>query len=177
MQNSEKLVLPVPPEISHPFLREEKEAAWAPAWANDFQAGAVFIYEIAFYQGIEALRPWENADGFLPVQLDEWGKEKSAIRSLHEKRERSGLAERMRSALGLFLQMLFWTNGQPVNLAQLGELYRLDIMPPNLKERLDFILSKPLLYHSFIQLCELQAELEKQRQKKLAIEKAFKHKA
>ncbi|AGX05255.1 MULTISPECIES: YpoC family protein [Bacillus] len=176
MADSEKIMLQVSPEVYHPFLVGEEEA-WEPAWADEFQADAIFIYEIAFYNGIEALRPWEKAEEFFPARIEQWEEVKSSIAALHGKRERLGLAELMRSAIGIFVQMLFWTNGQPARLDTPKEFMLLNVKPANLNERLEFVLSSPLLYHSFIQLCELQAELEKQRQKKASIEKAFKHKA
>ncbi|MGD6845103.1 YpoC family protein [Bacillus infantis] len=176
MEESEKIMLRVPPEVSHPFLLG-KEEAWEPAWAAEFQADAIFIYEVAFYHGIEALKPWEKGEEFFPVRIEQWKEVKASIGALHENRERTGLKELMRHAIGLFLQMLFWTNGQPARLDIPDEFINLSVKPANLNERLEFVLSRPLLYHSFIQLCELQAELEKQRQKKASIEKAFKHKA
>ncbi|URM34318.1 hypothetical protein LLY41_07950 [Cytobacillus firmus] len=40
----------------------------------------------------------------------------------------------------------------------------------NIKERLDFIFARPALYHSYIQLSGLIAEMEKQYMKMLALE-------
>ncbi|MCA1039841.1 hypothetical protein LCM00_10045 [Bacillus infantis] len=176
MGESEKIMLRLPPEVSHPFLMGEEEV-WEPAWAAEFQADAIFIYEVAFYHGIEALKPWEKGEEFFPARIEQWQEVKISIAALHEKRKRTGLAELMRHAIGLFLQMLFWANGKPARLDIPGEFDKLSVKPANLNERLEFVLSRPTLYHSFIQLCELQAELEKQRQKKASIEKAFKHKA
>jgi len=75
--------------------------------------------------------------------------------------------------MGYFVAFLFWTNETNVpgilNLEQ--EIKQLRIKPINISERLDFIMSKPDNYHSFVQLCQLFEEFTKQYYKSLLLMK------
>lgn len=161
-----EIVIPVKEQLCHSLfykrgdlLAVKQESLFA------YQPLPPFLYEAAFYAGIPAVRPWENNANYIPVLFDEWAGQKKLI---EQNRDRNAALDPMKVSLGLFLQMLYWTNGKPVNL--LSDHGELSIKPVNSKERLDFIFARPAFYHSYIQLSELIAEMEKQYMRMLALE-------
>ncbi|XIH33950.1 hypothetical protein C1N70_17210 [Cytobacillus firmus] len=164
-----EIVIPVKEQLCHSLyykrgdsLAVKQESLFA------YQPLPPFLYEAAFYAGIPAVRPWENNANYIPVLFDEWAGQKNLLGMHFTNRDRKAALDPMKVSLGLFLQMLYWTNGKPVNL--LYDPGELSIKPVNSKERLDFIFARLAFYHSYIQLSELIAEMEKQYMKMLALE-------
>lgn len=75
----------------------------------------------------------------------------------------------MEKALELFGKFLFLSNSLDPDSHTIEDC---SIKPVNVKERLDFIASRPKLFHSYIQLAELFAEQQKQYASKIALIKA-----
>ncbi|WP_160721291.1 YpoC family protein [Bacillus sp. USDA818B3_A] len=93
--------------------------------------------------------------------LTEWGQIQSQIEPLFRARDQRNSKEWMEKGIKLFLQFLFLTNNVslPVNEDAYDQFH---FKPVNMKERLDFVKSRPDLYHSYRQLSELMGEQEKQ---------------
>lgn len=165
-----EIVIPVKEQLCHSlFYKRGDSLAVKEESLFAYQPLPPFLYEAAFYAGIPAVRPWENNEKYIPVLIDEWAGQKRILGMHFSNRDRKAALGPMKASLGVFLQLLYWTNSKPVNLqADPGEL---TIKPVNLKERLDFIAARPAFYHSYIQLSELIAEMEKQYKKMLALGK------
>jgi hypothetical protein len=161
---------PIPMELFHPFFFSEKEIYLD--LAEQSLNGENFSYEILFYNGIEANKPWTNPERFVPLILDNWSKVKPIIEEMHHQRKKAGIKEVMKNGISLFLQFLYWCNGKPVFLKELPVFADISIKPVNLEERVGFIISRPGLYHSYVQLCELMIEQEKLFAKNKIIKKA-----
>jgi hypothetical protein len=114
--------------------------------------------------------PEAKEDKCLPL-WQEWKEEKQVIEEIFKKRGKA--KARVQKGISLFIQLLHLVNDQAEVIDPL-DLSQLKIKPINVQERLDFIIKRPSLYHSFIQLNELMTELEKQYIKQLAIKKASK---
>jgi hypothetical protein len=100
--------------------------------------------------------------------LEEWNQCKEQLASHFNNRDGERAEPLMKRAILLFEQFLFLSN----SLDQ--EEYSINnckIKPVNVEERLDFIKSKPKLFHSYKQLAELFAEQEKQFAKQTALNK------
>lgn len=93
-----------------------------------------------------------------------WKKTEVQLTEVYEIRNKTEIRPKMVSMIANYLTILFWMNGKhPLNLQSIAlEIDSLKKKPINCKERILFILSKPELFHSFIQLRELYIELEKQ---------------
>ncbi|MCQ6277884.1 YpoC family protein [Bacillus sp. EB600] len=163
--------LPIPLELYHPFFFSEKEMSLDLA-DKSLWTGDNFRYEILFYNGIVANKPWTNPVEFLPQILDEWNRLKIGIEELHHQRKKNGVIEKMKNGTGLFLQYLFWSNEKPVCLKELPAFPDLSMKPVNLEERAAFIIARPGIHHAYVQLCELMIEQEKLFAKKITIKKA-----
>jgi hypothetical protein len=168
-ENTKKLSIPL--ELFHPFFFSEKEISLDLSEQSSGN-GENFSYELLFYNGIEANRPWTNPEQFVPTLQDIWGKVKPIIEEMHHQRKKDGIKEAMKKGIGLFLQFLYWSNGKPVFLKELPLFTNISIKPVNLEERVGFIISRPGLYHSYVQLCELMIEQEKLFAKNMMIKKA-----
>jgi hypothetical protein len=163
--------LPVPNELAHPFFFSHKEIVVKNP-ANSFTLSENFIYEIFFYNGIQTIKPWINPEEIIPILFKEWQKVKEQLNVLHHEREQKNIGQNMKKGIGLFIQLLFWSNGRPVQLVESFPFSEIDYKPVNVQERLDFIISRPKLFHSFIQLSELMTEQEKHFVKKNILKKA-----
>lgn len=152
--------LHLPQELNHPFFFTEQEIV-VDIPIQSWNMNQVFIFEILFYNKMEAIKPWMKTSGYLPAITAGWKDLKAAIEGQHHLRNKAGISAEMRKGIGLFLQFLFWSNQKPVCLLNLGNLSDLKIKPVNIEERLNFILSRPGLFHSFVQLSELMTEQEK----------------
>ncbi|MDZ5473222.1 hypothetical protein SM124_16005 [Bacillus sp. 31A1R] len=130
-----------------------------------------FMYELAYYCNISMLQPWNSIEETIPCLIEEWKLLKDKVEQLFKMRNTKEVTEPMKQGIALFIQLLHWSNGLPVCLSPI-QYEQLTIKPVNVKERLEFILSRPHLYHSFIQLVELMTEMEKQWFKVVAINKA-----
>lgn len=162
--------LPIPKELCHPLFFPEKEVTLDPS-DNFLVTGKNFYFEILFYNGIKGDKPWASPDLFIPQIHEEWSKVKHTVEELHHQRKKNRIIEEMKKGIGLFLQFLYWSNRKPVCLKGFPNNANLELMPVNLKERAEFIIARPNLYHSFVQLCELMNEQEKVFAKNNAIKK------
>jgi hypothetical protein len=158
-------------ELAHPFFFSQKKVL-AKKPAISFSLSENFIYEIFYYNKIETFKPWSNAEEIIPVLLNEWQTVKDELNALHHERQSNKIVQSMKKGIGLFIQLLFWSNGKPVQLNEPFSFSELDYKPVNIHERLEFIISRPKLFHSFIQLSELMIEQEKHYVKKNILKKA-----
>lgn len=111
-----------------------------------------------------------NTDESVRNILIEWNKSKTKLAECFIKRDTEKALPLMESAIELFREFLFSSNGlEAVESLTYEECY---IKPVNVNDRLNFISSRPRLYHSYIQLSELFAEQEKQYARQLALKNA-----
>lgn len=161
------LSLKIPKELTHPFFYSEGETILF----NEDELlffETPFIYEIAYYNGITTKKPWEEPFEMIPLLLNKWEVLDKKIHVLFEKRSKKEVIPLMELGVGLFIQFLYWLNQRPVQLIPSMEVSSLKIQPINLEERLQFIIDRPSIHHSYKQLKELMIELEK----RYGIEKA-----
>ena len=154
-------------------LSQVEKIEWHDQYSESFHANVPFLYETAFYHGMDVLKPWEIPDQTIPSVINEWGKIKEELTIKFSNRDHV-VVELMRKGIALFYEVLYWSNDQPVVLEN-GMDMNLAIKPINSEERLKFILSRMNNYHSFIQLTELFIEMEKIFWKQEIMKKASKH--
>lgn len=112
-------------------------------------------------------------DSYSLLDLEElWQKIKIELEELHRQRKKNVLEETSKKAIHLFMQYLYMSNDKSVSFQEPLSFTDLEIKPVNLKERLEFILARPSLFPSYVQLCELMAEQEKLAAKKRIMKKA-----
>lgn len=150
----------VPSELSHPLFFPDGYFLWKESDSHRFQASRPFVYEASFYKGKSSLKPWENPQIYKELLLMEFEKVKAGLESKFKQRDSGNVLNSMRHLIGLFLEFLFWSNQLPVSFP-LDKLGKLTCKPINVEERLQFILSRPTMYHSYVQLIELMSEQEK----------------
>jgi hypothetical protein len=97
----------------------------------------------------------------IPLLMEEWNGIKDKLEALYKIRDVKSTIPYMEKGIELFLQFLFWTNEQSVSLNQPIPVIGLAFKPVNVEERLAFIQSRPSLFQSYRQLCELMVEQEK----------------
>ncbi len=135
---------------------------------KELSSFVTFPYDVAFYHGIEVYHPWEHTEKHLSALLAEWKKIDVECQKHFSERKTKKALEPMTEGIALFFTLLFWIHNQPVQLKGWEDkVIQLTIKPVNLVERLTFIVQRPSLYHSFIQLSELFRELEKHYVKSL----------
>lgn len=127
---------------------------------HQFQAHIPFLYESAFINGLDILKPWEKPEKYVLTVMEQWEKLKDELGEKFSKREQEGIEPLMRKAIAYFYEMLFWCNEKPAILKQ-SEIAMLLLKPINAGERLSFITARPAHYHSYIQLNQLFLELQK----------------
>lgn len=171
--DNQSFTLPVPAELRNRFFFEEN-------CVNIEQPlellSVNFFCEILFYNGIETFKPWENPVIAASFLKEEWGRVKDKLEDLFRIRDQKNSLQAMKKGIGLFLQLLFWSNDQPVVIKEPLLFNQVVFKPINLEERLEFVLSRPHLFHSFRQLSELMEEQEKLFVKKNIMKKASKPK-
>lgn len=170
-----QLILSIPDELNNPFFfSANAEITVQKEQLQQIILDIPFLYEAAFYANIDALKPWELHEEFIPLIKNEWDTVKLKLEELFRKRSYKSTIEPMKKGISLFLQFVYWANARPVHFGMplLGE--SLKVQPVNMRERIGFIIQRPALYHSFVQLNELMIEMEKQYVKKMAIKKASK---
>ncbi len=111
-------------------------------------------------------------DKVIEELLEEWEKIKAVLIDEQRSRNREMVIERMEAGIKLFKQFLLHSNEMNQISSSAIVFSELGVKPINVAERLEFISSRPELYHSFIQLSELMVEQEKLYRKKLAMKKA-----
>jgi hypothetical protein len=163
--------IPLPKDLIE--LSQVEEIDWNDIDAESFREDIPFLYEAAFFYGMDVLKPWEIPDQSIPSIMREWGMIKEALTIKFSNRDRA-VEKLMRKGISLFYELLYWGNKQPVVLDE--QNYEGFIKPINSDERLKFIRSRMSNYHSFVQLTELFIEMEKIFWKQQAImKKASKH--
>lgn len=168
--NSMVKEITIPSELRNPFFFPSEKLIWKEEFAYKLNLGFPFFYEAAYFSGIDAIKPWENAEQYVPIIFKEWKAVKENLLELFEKRDSVGALQPMKKGIGIFLQAVFWSNHVPARLNGLN-FDKLKVKPINVYERLEFIMNRPGNYHSFIQLSELMAEQEKQFVKHMALKK------
>ncbi len=172
---TEHITLSIPKELEHPFFFSDiKKIKVEPTSLASFSLSIPFLYEAAYYSKVDALKPWESHEDYIPLLLKEWNAIKPVLEDFFSRRDIKEVEKPMKFGISLLLEFVYWTNEHPVQFSQTTLIRKLKIMPVNLEERLSFILSRPTLHHSFIQLSELMVEMEKQYVKQMALKKASK---
>ena len=171
----EHITLPIPKELEHPFFfSNNKTIRVEPTSLTSISLRLPFLYEAAFYSNVDTFKPWENHEEFIPLLLKEWNAIKPQLEDFFSRRDIKQVEKPMKFGISLLIEFVYWTNEEPVKFSQPIQLGNLKVKPVNLEERLAFILARPTLHHSFIQLGELMVEMEKQYVKQLALKKASK---
>ncbi|WP_227395303.1 YpoC family protein [Jeotgalibacillus aurantiacus] len=149
----------------HPLFYDEKDqtvvrqSAFEPSFIEDMIARA------------EEETPWDDIEKLIPVIIGEWKRLADVMRPLFEDRPKE-THDLMVKGLSLFLTLLFWTNEKYVNVYDWeSELDHLEVKIVNPKERIQFVLKRPAVYFSFIQLDEMMTEMHKMAAKKVAMKK------
>ncbi|PLS16317.1 hypothetical protein CVD28_17760 [Bacillus sp. M6-12] len=165
----------IPADLEHPLFYSSNELALEidcfQVWDN-LAEYAVYPYEILAANGNHAFQPWQESGQALPDLFAKWKTLSLEAGLLFAERNTKEAAGPMIEGLAIFISALFWMNGYPVTLSDWqGRLSGFDFKPVNAVERLEFVMNRPLLYHSYKQLTELMIELEKQYYKKIALQK------
>jgi hypothetical protein len=103
----------------------------------------------------------DNVEESIPLLIKDWNNLKTQLEILYKKRDVKSTLPLMEKGINLFIQFLFWSNEQSVPPKEIITSIRMLNEPVNVEERLAFIQSRPSLYQSFRQLCELMLEQEK----------------
>ncbi|WAA13731.1 YpoC family protein [Fervidibacillus halotolerans] len=149
------------PELDDPLFYVEK-----------FLPKDFFLPDYDYYVFHSSQQPWLEGEKALKEILKQWEENKRVLEPLFKRRETEEVKKVMIASIALFLQYLFWSNEQPVNLNVLkDQVNQLKVKPINAMERLGFIMNRPMLHHSYIQLKELFVEQEKAYYKYLTIKK------
>lgn len=109
--------------------------------------------------------------------LQEWQTVKVQLEEQHRNRSQQEVIKLMKQGIHLFLQFLLKSNEREETSLNDLNFSQLSLKPVNAAERIEFIKTRPALFHSFIQLSELMGELEKIYQKNQAIKKASRRKS
>ncbi|MBY0122624.1 YpoC family protein [Bacillus sp. S/N-304-OC-R1] len=174
MKNNMELI--IPQQLHHAFFFSDNEKMMTDTEAlKELNTSTPFLYEAAFYSGIQALKPWDIQEQSIPALIKEWQNVKAKLDLLFAKREVTQAVPLMKKGISLFLEFIYWANGLPVILKNGSEINQLAIKPVNITDRLDFIIHRPSLFHSFIVLAELMTEMNKHYEKALVLKKASKH--
>ncbi len=128
-----------------------------------------FLADILYMEGLTDRFPPDHAARDIPVMLNQWTSIKEILADKFEQRQLNGAEEEMRFGIAFAIQWIHWMNGKTVDMENIQHFDQWKVHPVNCSERIQFILSRPVLYHSYVQLCELIEELEKQFYKLIAI--------
>jgi len=162
----------VPSELKHSYLLHEKNICLSIEEQEKFNPSKLFIYDAAFYAGELTLKPWQDHAEAISALLIEWSALQKQLQESFKNRDLPGAKEPMKKGIGIFIELMHWTNGSPVRLSPQISFEHLSIKPVNVRERLDFILGRPVFYPSYIQLTELMLEMEKLYKKSIAMKKS-----
>lgn len=116
-------------------------------------------------------KPWEALEKWTGLIQEEWNDLSAEMRPLFE-----GHADQtydsMVKGLSLFLTLLYWTNEKYVSvLTWEQDIKEFEVSIMNAQERISFVIKRPAVYFSFIQLDEMFRELMKTSAKFSAIRK------
>jgi hypothetical protein len=148
----------LPEQLEHPFFTEV--------------AAQLFPVEAGFFNGDKANGPWDDPYISVPEQYEIWNEVSRKIEKAFKEKNKPRIREEMREGISNLLKILYWSNKQPVKLNKLNEVDSLALKPVNCQERLFFLLQRPELFHSYIQLTQLMEEQKKQFMKNIAIKKS-----
>ena len=155
----------VPAEFAHPlFYREGDEMDIKEELSIKDASSFPFIFDMYHYKQMQFnIKPWSRKDEYVKEIINLWKEKQTAISFVHKERNKEQIMKETPGAIALYISYLFWINGTPVSkLNDLqSELEKLAWKPANVTERISFILNKPYLYHSFVQLNQLFTETEK----------------
>lgn len=166
-------LLRVPPQLDHSYFFSRQVMEWEETYSMVFHPDKPFIYDAAFHNGRKSLRPWEDPESAIPLLLNQWNSLKEDLVQSFAKRDRLNTVESMKSAIALFIEILYWTNGLPVSFP-LDKIDQLKSVPINIRDRLTFIMARPNHHLSFKQLAELMIEQEKQFVKTIVLKNTIK---
>jgi len=131
-----------------------------------------FPEENRFYLGIDTSMPWKTEKVGVIQIVHAWQPYLNELTEMFKKRKNKETKPLMVKGISLFIRLLFWSNHEPTDLKNLQEKLELfEAKPVNIVERLQFLMQRPTLYHSFIQLSELMIEQEKIYYKYLVMQK------
>ena len=111
----------------------------------------------------------QNRDQAVERILGEWNQCKEMLMTYFKNRDTEKAFPSMRNAIDLFEQFLFISNCLNKEIHSIKDC---KIKPVNVEERLNFIVSRPKLFHSYKQLAELFAEQEKQFAKQVVLNRS-----
>lgn len=158
----EHLVIPLDERLIHPlFYANNAVISVLPNDLVEFSSHLYFLYDAAFYADMEAIKPWEKPEIFLPKLMEEWTGLQQSLQHYFSNRDKVAAAEPMRQGIGICLMYVFWMNSVPVNFKQIGNLGGCKHSPMNADERIAFILNRPAAFQSYVQLSQLMKEMEK----------------
>jgi hypothetical protein len=115
----------------------------------------------------------QNETKSIPVLLRNWIAIKDELETLYKNRDLQNTSGLMEQGINLYKHFLFMSNERPIE--DPIPYHHLICKPVNLEERLTFIQSRPSLYQSYRQLCELILEQEKIYVKQQIKRKASSH--
>lgn len=165
-------ILAVPVFLKHPLLQIEKEWEYSDTLTDINRFNPSFRYDFAFYYDQPALRPWENREDTIQIVIEKWEDIQKLLEPIYKERNTQSVVSYIINGLQLYVMLLFWGNGKPVTLENLTQEFKqLTHKPINIEERFAFIVERPALYHSYIQLGELFEETRKHIVKAITIEK------
>ncbi|PLT34906.1 YpoC family protein [Bacillus sp. V5-8f] len=172
----------IPEELKHPLFFSGEDAVISPAALQDRGIAGVnpyFAYELLYWNGLNGYRPWEADQLSLVEIFSHWKRINQKAGLLFSDRKAEDACIYMIEGLSLFFSALFWLNNKPVSLKNWeAAIESFPFKPVNTSDRLSFIFFRPGLYHSYVQLAELFAELEKLYYKKeILSKKTSKHQA
>lgn len=156
----------IPKEMESSLFFSEDEAELSPSLLQEWPIPPgvpLFPCELLFWNGLDGYRPWENSA--LPIEelFLKWEGIRAGAGALFGKREAREAEALMKEGLSIYLSILFWMHNEPVCLRDWKDkLAGFSYTPVNLEERLNFVFSRPSLYHSYVQLGVLFMELKKQ---------------
>lgn len=162
----------IPAKLYDPFFFSDKEVEIDETLLEHVQIKNQFIHDIAYFTNVETVKPWEEPAYSIPLLLKEWHILQTEIRVLFEQRKNQATLELMRQGIGFLMEFIFWTNEVPTQKLENGSIKMLKLKPVNCLERIQFIMKRPNIYPSFMQLIELFEEHEKQFSKYQAIKRA-----
>lgn len=162
--------LTIPNELNHPYFFDGNNDK-VMINQKDAPINIYFIHEILFYNGIKATKPWLIPIESISTLLEKWTILKEELKLLHQQRDQHTILQEMKKGIALFIQFLFWSNNRPVQLNPIP-YDQMSFKPVNIQERLEFLIIRPRLYHSYVQLSELFEEQQKHFVRKNIMKKA-----
>ncbi|TFE03053.1 YpoC family protein [Jeotgalibacillus salarius] len=116
-------------------------------------------------------KPWEEMEKWIPLILEEWQTLSEEMKPLFEGNA-DQTYEPMIKGISLFFTLLYWTNEKHVSAVSWEtDVKDFDVSIMNAFERIPFIMKRPAVYFSYIQLDEMFKELHKTAAKHDAIKK------